>query len=184
MSSISTSVVISSYKRAWALRYSLESLVRQIIPPDEVVIVLKPSRDGSEDVIKEFSKELPIKLIIQKGGFVAEAEEIGIRSSSGKIIVFLDDDAIAEERLLVKYIELFEKHKDAGGIGGIILKAQLMSGKLKKYDEPYFPSKPQHQINIHQYCRPLSIFNGYYGWISKSGFSIFCNISYKKGKPA
>jgi glycosyltransferase involved in cell wall biosynthesis len=39
------SVIIPTYKRAWALPYVLSSLARQDVKPSEVIIVLKPSND-------------------------------------------------------------------------------------------------------------------------------------------
>ena len=42
---------IVSYRRAWALPYSLTSLVNQIRKPDEVVMALKLFGDGSEEAI-------------------------------------------------------------------------------------------------------------------------------------
>jgi len=34
----------------------------------DVVIVLKPSGDGSEEVMRSFSTQLPIKLVVQERG--------------------------------------------------------------------------------------------------------------------
>ena len=61
-------VAMVTYRRAWALPHSLASIVNQTRKPDEVVIVLKPSGDGSEEVIKSFSSQLPIKLVVQGRG--------------------------------------------------------------------------------------------------------------------
>ncbi|MCC6042362.1 MAG: glycosyltransferase [Candidatus Verstraetearchaeota archaeon] len=45
------SVVIVTYRRAWALPYPLSSIASQTRKPDEVIVVLKPSGDGSEEII-------------------------------------------------------------------------------------------------------------------------------------
>jgi glycosyltransferase involved in cell wall biosynthesis len=126
------SVVIPTYKRGWALQYSLSSLVEQNIPADEVVIVLRPSEDGSERIINEFRDKLPIKLVIQKKGFIAEAMEMGIRNAYGDIILFMDDDAIAEKEWVAKYLTLFEKLNDAGGITGLIYQTSIKEVKEVK----------------------------------------------------
>ena len=52
------SVAIVTYRRAWALPYSLSSIASQTRRPDEVIIVLKPSGDGSEEVISSDIKIL------------------------------------------------------------------------------------------------------------------------------
>ncbi len=79
-----------------------------------------------------------------------------------------DDDAIAEEKFVAKYVSLFEEYSDAGGIGGIILKAHLTGNNVEKVNE--YACSPRFQSYIPKYCKPISAFKGYHGWISKSGF--------------
>lgn len=160
------SVAIVTYRRAWALPYSLSSIASQTRRPDEVIIVLKPSRDGSEEVISEFSSQLPIKLVIQREGNCAQAYQMAIDSASGDIILFTDDDAVAEERWVEKYVELFESLPDAGGIGGLIYTAYLNNNVLVKA-QPLLPPKPTRKIF---YKKPLPEFYDYVSWLSISGF--------------
>ncbi len=61
-------VAMVTYRRAWALPHFLASIVNQTRKPEDVVIVLKPSGDGSEEVIRSFSTQLPIKLVVQVRG--------------------------------------------------------------------------------------------------------------------
>jgi len=77
------SVAIATYRRARALSYSLSSLAAQTRPPDEVVVVLKPSGDGSEEVVERFSKALPIRLVVQEEGGPAAAYALAIREARG-----------------------------------------------------------------------------------------------------
>ncbi len=74
--------------------------------PDEVVIVLKPSGDGSEEVISSFSTQLPIELVVQERGNFTDAVQMAIDNARGEVILFLDDDAVAEERCVEKYENL------------------------------------------------------------------------------
>jgi GT2 family glycosyltransferase len=103
---LKVSVAIVTYRRAWALPYSLSGIASQIRKPDEVIIVLKPSRDGSEEVISKFSSQLSIKLVTQ-------GESNLINSALEDIILFMNDDAVAEERWIEKYVELFDSLLDA-----------------------------------------------------------------------
>jgi len=169
------SVIITSFQRAWALKYSLRSLLDQTVPADEIIIVLKPSGDGSEKVIEKFRKMLPIKLLLQKRGNVAEAEEIGIKSSNGHLTIFLDDDAVAEKDFVKKWVEFFKVHSDAGGASGSVLKAYLRHDLLIRTQENYFPRKSSNLVYLPKYCKPLKIFRGYSGWISKSGLLFSLN---------
>jgi len=78
--------------------------------------VLKPSGDGSEDVVDRFRDVLSIRLYVQERGNFTDALSIGIKESSGDIILFIDDDAVAEEKWVEKYVALFQKLEDAGGL--------------------------------------------------------------------
>jgi glycosyltransferase involved in cell wall biosynthesis len=54
---VKVTVAMVTYRRAWALPHSLASIASQTRKPDEVLIVLKPSGDGSEEIINKFSSQ-------------------------------------------------------------------------------------------------------------------------------
>jgi len=142
-----------------------------------VIIVLKPSGDNSEQVIEEFKEKLPVRLLIQKEGFVADAVEKGIRSATGDIILFLDDDAIAEKEWIRKYLTLFKKIDDAGGIAGLVLEVSLRdvkAGLENMLNDKKHPPATPHKISklTTVYGKPLNIYKGYSSYVSKSGFLI------------
>ena len=146
--------------------FSLQSLVEQSTPPDEVVVVLKPSNDGSESIIRKFSKQLPLKLIIQTKGFFVDAVQLGIDNSSGDIILFIDDDAVAAPDFIEKYKSFFKRIRDAGGATGIVYRAYLEKGQIIKTTEHFVPFNVARRVS---YRRPLKVFEKYFGWVSKSG---------------
>ena len=168
-------VAIVTYKRAWALPYSLGSIANQTRKPDEVVIVLKPSGDGSEDVIKKFTSELPIRLILQGRGNFTDALQIAIDNADGDLVLFIDDDAVAEEKWIEKYITLFENLSNAGAIGGNIYKGYINNGSVVKTIEPFYGEAPTRRVF---YREPLPEFVGYTSWIAKSGFMGMANPQY------
>jgi len=59
--------------------------------------VLKPSGDGREEVIRSFSSQLPIKLVVQVRRNFTDAVQMTVDNAKGDVILFLDD-AVAEER--------------------------------------------------------------------------------------
>lgn len=159
------SVLIISYKRAKYLKNALYSLCKQTVKPDEVIIVLKPSNDGSEDVIKEFNDRLNIKLLMQKDVGPISAYSQGIRSASGDIILFLDDDAIAEENWVSKYIHLFDENPKLGGITGICFKAEVDGDNVIFRNELFY--KEVYSEGFHR--QPLKILGEYGEYLSTSG---------------
>jgi len=172
---VKVTVAIVTYKRAWALPYSLSSIANQTRKPDEVVIVLKPSGDGSEDEIKKFISILPIKLILQGRGNVTDALQIAIDNADGDLVLFIDDDAVAEERWIEKYITLFENLPNAGAISGNVYKGYINNGSVVKTTEPFYSEVPTRRVF---YREPLPEFVGYIGWIAKSGFMGMANPQY------
>jgi glycosyltransferase involved in cell wall biosynthesis len=162
-----TSVVIATYKRDWSLPYSLNSIKEQTCNPDEVIIVLKPHpHDKSKDIIYEFSKHLNINLIIQDKGNFTDAIFMGIKAARGDLLLFLDDDAIAEKFWVEKYLKLFDLLPKAGGITGITYKAFKEKNGILMTTE-YFYEKKSTKIWLHRI--PLNIFNNYAEYISDSG---------------
>jgi len=65
---VKVTVVMVTYRRAWAFPHSLASIASQTRKPEDVVMVLKPSGDGSVEVMRSFSTQLPIKLVVQERG--------------------------------------------------------------------------------------------------------------------
>lgn len=180
-------MIITSYKRGWALRYSLSSLVNQSVHPNEVIIVLRPSGDESERVIKEFEKKLPIRLLIREKSFVDAVEE-GIKNATSDVILFIDDDAIAEKEWIKKYLTLFKRINDAGGIAGPILGVSLkdvrknLESTLNGKVFSRAPCRLSKFTNI--YGKPMKVYKGYTNYISKSGFLIRGQTNTRHGDKA
>jgi glycosyltransferase involved in cell wall biosynthesis len=148
------------------LPYSLYSLKEQTHLPEEIVIILKPSNDKSENVINKFSRDLNIKLIIQNRGNITDAVSMGIKASHGNLILFLDDDAIAEKFWVEKYLRLFKTFPLAGGFTGLTYKAFKIKDRIIKTEENFYEEKPT-KIWLHR--MPLDIYKDYEEFVSDSG---------------
>jgi glycosyltransferase involved in cell wall biosynthesis len=131
-------VAMVTYRRARALPYSLISVDSQTRKPEEEVIALKPSGDGSEEVIRSFSTQLPIKLVVQVRRNFADAVQMAIDNAKGDVILSLDDDAVAEKRWVKKYENLYNSPPNVGGISRGTYKAYIESGKVIKTYEPFY----------------------------------------------
>jgi glycosyltransferase involved in cell wall biosynthesis len=161
------SVIIPTYRRAWALPYVLSSLTKQDVKPDEVIIVLKPSGDRSDEVIRGYTKILNIKILLQENGYVSTAYAMGIDEANGDILLFIDDDAIAHPEWVRRYISLFNEFEDAGAIGGFEYKAYLVNGSLNLTQDPLYREEATKMIF---YRKPLKELADYCGWFSISGY--------------
>ncbi|HML02442.1 MAG TPA: glycosyltransferase family 2 protein [Candidatus Bathyarchaeia archaeon] len=129
MTDVPVSVVIPTYKRAHSLNYVFEALTKQTYHDFDVEVILKPSGDGTEDIIEKYEKVLKIRLTVQTKGYITDALNLGLANSNGKIIVLLDDDALPVPRWVQSHVEAYEI-PNVGGVSGNVLSAKLAGEKL------------------------------------------------------
>jgi len=92
------SVVIPCYGQAHYLGEAIESVLEQTYPHLEVVVV----DDGSNDNASSIASRYPgVRCVREANGGMAQARNVGIRSTNGDFLVFLD----ADDRLLPEAIE-------------------------------------------------------------------------------
>jgi glycosyltransferase involved in cell wall biosynthesis len=108
------SVTIATYKRCDLLEKSLNALAVQSISSKlfEIIICDSLSDDGTEEMIRRFSEKFPDLIIkhLHTENILAAKRNLGIRESSGKIVVFFDDDCVADVDCLYKYQNLFSNN--------------------------------------------------------------------------
>ncbi len=87
---ITFSVIIPVYNRAAIISRAIESVLRQTIPPAELIVVDDGSEDETASVLKPYLPQ--IKIIRQENKGVSAARNAGIRAASGEWIALLDSD--------------------------------------------------------------------------------------------
>ena len=118
------SVVIPTYNRRKSFERCLESVFTQSYKPFEIIVV-----DSSEDIdqnlankykIKAESYGLKLRYIIDRPPTgVAASRNVGIKNSKGDIIVFIDDDCVADKYWLENLAKEFND-EDVAVVGGKI----------------------------------------------------------------
>src|SRR5271157_5129110 len=92
----SVSVIIPTYNRAKQLDKCLASLFKYKYPYMEVIVVDDSNNDETVKVLKRYPQ---VKIIRNfKRGSQAKAKNQGVASSSGKYVLFLDDDVVLKRR--------------------------------------------------------------------------------------
>ncbi|KAB7671732.1 glycosyltransferase family 2 protein [Bacillus sp. B1-b2] len=113
-----TSVIIPTFKRTGDLRRCLIGLERQMIRPDEVIVVVRDTDIETKNFIKGFSSSLTIKTVfVTMPGQVAALNK-GLQSALGEYLCILDDDTIPHTDWLKRIIEIFKQSIEVGGVGG------------------------------------------------------------------
>jgi glycosyltransferase involved in cell wall biosynthesis len=94
----------------------------------ELLVVNNNSTDSTEEVIRSFSTNLPIKYVFESKPGLSHARNMALRSAAGEYILWTDDDVLVEPGWAAGYLEAFQRHPDAGFFGGPI--------------EPWFEGSP------------------------------------------
>ena len=101
------SVVIPNYNRAALIGETLDNVLAQTRPPDELIVVDDGSTDDSVAVIERYGKR--ITLIRQTNAGPGAARNRGLAAARGDLIQFMDSDDLwslnkleAQERALVE----------------------------------------------------------------------------------
>jgi len=99
------SIIIPVYNHSNILEKSINSLIKQIYRPIEIIIINDGSTDNFENVIKgiivNVEKEgVEIKIINQKNQGASSARNQGFRESKGEYVIFWDADTIAKKEML------------------------------------------------------------------------------------
>lgn len=121
-----TSVIIPTYNRKDDLVFCLDSLKNQELKPDEILIVDDSSNNDIKNYILEITFEfqnININLIYvrnNKGRSLTKARNLGVKKSTGDIIIFLDDDVILESEYIKKTVEMYSSCPDLLGTQGFI----------------------------------------------------------------
>jgi len=106
MNTPSISIVLPTYNRKEQLKRVLAALVKQNIAMDdfEVVVVSDGSIDGTNEYLA--SLEMPFKLVIvfQDNQGVAVARNSGVSHARSELILFIDDDVVADPNLISEHL--------------------------------------------------------------------------------
>ncbi len=96
------SLIIPAYNRAAFLEQTLQSVLRQTRPPDEVLVVDDGSTDATRELVERFGHGVDYHF--QNNAGLAAARCTGTGLTSGELLCFLDSDDL----LLPRALEVLE----------------------------------------------------------------------------
>lgn len=117
------SVVIPTLNRARVLAQTIDQIESQTVPRDayEVIVVDNASTDDTHSMLAEKSLEYSnLKFLFQSKPGAAPTRNAGLRKASGDIVLFIDNDILAERDLIEKHLEYQDRHSNASIIGAVI----------------------------------------------------------------
>lgn len=106
------SIVIPTYNRKETLIKCLDSYLNQDTDQDyEIIVVDDGSTDGTGDLLMQtFRNEGRVRYFRQENSGPAAARNLGIENAGGDVILFTDDDIIADKSLLHEHLAWHDKY--------------------------------------------------------------------------
>lgn len=110
--SIKVSVIVPVYNSSKYIRRCLNSIVNQTLKEIEIIVVNDCSTDNSLDILQEYKKEYPEKIILidlKDKGWAGGARNKGVDIARGEYLGFVDSDDFIEDDM---YEEMYNRAKD------------------------------------------------------------------------
>lgn len=150
------SVVIPLYNKAYSIRDTVESVLAQLLPDFELIIVDDGSTDDSAEVVAGI-RDPRIRLVKRENGGVSAARNTGIQLADAENIAFLDADDLWLPSFLEEMMALTQEFPDAGIYGTAYWHQAKGGSRLDNYALPaefrgYIPSYFDHAVRHFLYC--------------------------------
>lgn len=118
-------VVICTYNRCVSLAKALDSVIAQSLPKTlswEILVVDNNSTDRTREVAEDYCHKCPerVRYIFEQEQGLSRARNRGVREAQGEIVVFVDDDVIANSTWLRSLTASLFDGKWAGAGGRIV----------------------------------------------------------------
>jgi len=117
------SVVIPTLNRSRVLAQTIDRIENQTVSRElyELIVVDNASTDDTQAVLSE--KKLVynnVRTILQTKPGAAATRNAGVRKASGELVLFIDNDILAERDLIEQHLKYHSQHPDASIVGGVI----------------------------------------------------------------
>lgn len=119
------SVIIPTYNRKTYLLDTLHSLIRNSATSEnfEIIVVNNNSDDSTQSAVTSFINEYSeyqIRHVIEENQGASYSRNRGIKEARAPVLLFVDDDEIADAQLIQSWMSFFGKYPNAAGGGGRI----------------------------------------------------------------
>jgi len=108
----SISVIIPFFKRQAVFDETIQSVFKQTLQPDEIIVVDDASGGIAIDFLKQYEPRITI-IQLKKNVGVSEARNIGVKSAKSEYIAFLDSDDLWSTNKLEKQLDYMKNHESA-----------------------------------------------------------------------
>jgi GT2 family glycosyltransferase len=121
---VQISLIVPTYRRPALLSQCLDSLTRQDAPAGsfEIVVVDDGSGDATSGVLERAADTLPALTWATQpvNAGPAAARNRAVAMSSGRLLLFIDDDVVASPTLVSTHLRLHERAPENVGVVGLV----------------------------------------------------------------
>jgi GT2 family glycosyltransferase len=107
--------ILTTHNRAHLLPRVLDGLVAQHLGRDrfEVIAIDDGSTDETLSILAGYVDRLPLRIVRQAPSGLAAAKNLGVFTSRTPVLLFMDDDDVADPDLLVSHLAMHVLHREA-----------------------------------------------------------------------
>lgn len=111
----SVSVIIPTWNRWPRVQEAIDSVLAQTLKPQEIIVVDDGSDDGTTERLQAaYRHRAQLKLLRSENRGVSAARNLGIATSQGQWLAFLDSDDLWQEDKLARQLAALDEAKQAG----------------------------------------------------------------------
>jgi len=127
------SIIIPTKNRLQDIIKCIESILIQTLLPDEIVIVDSSDTEELKSNLDDLLHDKTAFKYIHAPLSLTQARNVGIKESTGDIIIFLDDDVILDKEYIKEIMHVFNNdlEKKVGGVTGNIINAGERQNSFK-----------------------------------------------------
>jgi peptidoglycan/xylan/chitin deacetylase (PgdA/CDA1 family) len=145
------SVVVTTHNRRELLRGLLDSLALQTAPLEswEVVAVVDGSSDGTAEMLASLSTPYRLTVVEQRRGGQSAARNAGAARAAGRVLLFVDDDEVADPGLVAAHLEAHRSAERIAGVGVIERRVPSDADRLAKILAEDAAAHTEHLKTVH-----------------------------------
>ena len=156
-------IAVCTYNRERKLKRLLDAFAQDVAMPRnaliDFLIIDNNSPDDTQVVVNSFKKKLPLRLVSEENQGLSHARNKALSEMGSDWLIFIDDDVVPDNQLLIAYVELLKSCEFDYVAGRVLINwfdskpkwlidedLALLSGVLVKFDLGV-ETKPLEELN-------------------------------------
>jgi len=147
------SVIIPTYQRRDLVVRAIRAFDAQDLDPDawEAVVVVDGSSDGSAEALRDLRTAFRLTVIEQPNRGRPKALNAGARAAAGDILLFLDDDMVADPGMIAAHVGSYEGLSADAVLGALAhdtgARSTILSEEVGRWiDQDFSEARSAHEV--------------------------------------